>query len=332
MAVLTTNNALGVLSAGITATATSVILGSGQGANFPAITGANWFPGTLYNAGGTIEIVKVTGRSADTLTIVRGQEGTAASAFLTGDKLDLRITAAVLANKLDTDTGGTIAGALTVTGGVTANLTGNTTGTSTGTVVGTTGSFSGALTCTGGIAGTLTGNVTGNLTGNVAGNVTGNQSGGSVSATTGSFSGLLTAAGGLAVTGAITGLPAATTAVAGVAALATAANVIAGTDTTHAVTPASLTSNNAANGSVIQFPGGAYLQGGNVGPIPSNSSQAVTFPTPFANPPVAVVMCATVPGTVGGSYWTATSVTATGFVATNHENQAGIFYWMALGV
>ena len=47
-----------------------------------------------YNGTGTpIEIVKVTARSGDVFTIVRAQEGTSASSFSGGDKVELRITA-----------------------------------------------------------------------------------------------------------------------------------------------------------------------------------------------------------------------------------------------
>ena len=52
---------------------------------------------TLQGISGTpIEIVKCTARSTDTLTIVRAQEGTTASAFSSSDKVELRITAGVM--------------------------------------------------------------------------------------------------------------------------------------------------------------------------------------------------------------------------------------------
>lgn len=123
MAVLFTNNAQGVLNAGITAIATAIVLTAGGGAQFPSPTGSDFAMLTLFNAGGTYEIVKLTSRAADTLTVVRGQEGTAGFAFSAADKVDLRITAAGLANKLDKDTGGVIAGALTVNAVLTTNST-----------------------------------------------------------------------------------------------------------------------------------------------------------------------------------------------------------------
>jgi hypothetical protein len=88
------NFAAGTLAAPITSGATSITLGSGQGANFPALSGAQFFIGTLKNVGsGYLEIVKVTARSTDTLTVIRGQEGTVAAAFSTSDVFELRVTA-----------------------------------------------------------------------------------------------------------------------------------------------------------------------------------------------------------------------------------------------
>lgn len=115
MSGLLTNNAQGTLSAAITNVATSLILNAGQGALFPVLAGSDWFPATIVDASNNIEVVKVTARAADTLTIVRGQEGTTARAYAINDKVECRMTAAVFANKLDKDTGGTVAGSLVIT-------------------------------------------------------------------------------------------------------------------------------------------------------------------------------------------------------------------------
>ena len=97
MAILYTNNAATTLSASITNSATSLTVSSGTGALFPNPTSPDYFLLTLQGVSGTpIEIVKVTARSTDTMTIVRAQEGTTASAFTGGDKAELRITAAVM--------------------------------------------------------------------------------------------------------------------------------------------------------------------------------------------------------------------------------------------
>ena len=88
------NNAVGKLSAGIDDTSTSVYLTPGDGAKFPALSTGQWFPATLIKADGSFEIVRVTGRSTDTLTVVRARESTAAISFLAGDRIELRMTAA----------------------------------------------------------------------------------------------------------------------------------------------------------------------------------------------------------------------------------------------
>lgn len=94
-----TNNAASTLNAGISSGATTIVLTSGGGSLFPALSGSQYFYGTLSNATNTVlEIVKVTARTTDTLTVVRAQEGTSASAFSTGDNFQLRVTAAGMNN------------------------------------------------------------------------------------------------------------------------------------------------------------------------------------------------------------------------------------------
>lgn len=90
------NNAKGTLSAGITSGATSISLTAGNGANFPALTGSQYFYATLKDASQNLEIIKVTARATDTLTVVRAQEGTTARAYSASDVIELRPTAAGL--------------------------------------------------------------------------------------------------------------------------------------------------------------------------------------------------------------------------------------------
>jgi hypothetical protein len=98
------NNATGTLSAGIVAADTTFILTAGHGAYFPTLTGGQYFYGTLKDSGGNLEIVKVTARSTDTLTVVRAQESTTAQATNAGgDTFELRPTAAGL-NAIHTET------------------------------------------------------------------------------------------------------------------------------------------------------------------------------------------------------------------------------------
>jgi hypothetical protein len=91
-----TNNATTTLASGINNVATSLSVASGQGALFPTLGGSDYFYCTLANTSGTIEIIKVTARSTDTFTIVRAQDNTSATSWVTGDKVELRLVAASL--------------------------------------------------------------------------------------------------------------------------------------------------------------------------------------------------------------------------------------------
>jgi hypothetical protein len=116
---LFTNNASTTLASGINSSVTSLTVAGGTGALFPNPTAGQYFYTTLSNIAGTIiEIVKVTARSTDTFTIVRGQDNTAAASFIAGDKVELRVTAADLNNFSQLDSTNTFAQAQTFTNGV----------------------------------------------------------------------------------------------------------------------------------------------------------------------------------------------------------------------
>jgi hypothetical protein len=92
-----TNNATSTLAAGIASGATSLTVATGDGSKFPTLSAGDYFYCTLANVGGTIEIIKVTARSTDSFTtIVRGQDGTSAVSWSTGDKVELRLVSASL--------------------------------------------------------------------------------------------------------------------------------------------------------------------------------------------------------------------------------------------
>lgn len=94
MAIKWTNNASSTLASSISAAATTITLASSGGALFPTLGAGDYFYGTLVDSSNNIEIVKVTARSGDVLTVVRGQEGTSSYAYVGGDKFELRPTAA----------------------------------------------------------------------------------------------------------------------------------------------------------------------------------------------------------------------------------------------
>ncbi|MCK9622884.1 MAG: hypothetical protein M0R47_20405 [Methylobacter sp.] len=102
MAQLFTNNAAGLLNASIASTDLSLTLQSGQGAEFPAVGGSDFFLVTLFSLVGSVEvnheIIKVTARVGDTFTIVRGQEGTNPGNWSVGTNVQLRVTAGALSS------------------------------------------------------------------------------------------------------------------------------------------------------------------------------------------------------------------------------------------
>jgi hypothetical protein len=155
MPALFSNSASAPLASSISSSATSITVGTGQGALFPAVPAGSYFWATLTDSSGNLEIVKVTARSADIMTVVRGQDGTSGRAYAAADKFELRITAAGLSNFAQLDGAQTFTGVKTFSAGLVGNVTGN---------------------LTGNVTGNLTGNVTGNVTGNLTGSVTGNAS------------------------------------------------------------------------------------------------------------------------------------------------------------
>ena len=82
---LVTNNAVGTLASSMSDSVLTAVLNSGQGALFPNPVGDQYFYVTLVDASNNKEIVKVTARSLNTLTIVRAQDNTTARAFDAGD-------------------------------------------------------------------------------------------------------------------------------------------------------------------------------------------------------------------------------------------------------
>ena len=133
------NNAATTLASGITNTATSLTVATGTGALFPSPSGSTYFYMTLANTAGTVEIVKCTARSTDTFTIVRGQDGTLAVAWNSGDKVEQRVVAADLNNFGQLDSANTWAQAQTFSSGLSGALTGNVTGNVSGTAASITG-------------------------------------------------------------------------------------------------------------------------------------------------------------------------------------------------
>jgi len=102
VAIVFKNNASTTLSAALSSSATSITVADAT--KLPSITGDEYFFCSIDD-GSNIEIVKVTGVSSNTLTIVRAQDNTTAQTFSSGDIIEQRLTAAVLETfpQLDAD-------------------------------------------------------------------------------------------------------------------------------------------------------------------------------------------------------------------------------------
>ena len=101
MTQLFANNASSTLAIGIDTIVTSITVATATGTLFPIIDPSdpdNFFMLTLEDASSNIEVVKCTFHAAgsDTLTVTRAQENTTALAFLTDDRIELRITKGTL--------------------------------------------------------------------------------------------------------------------------------------------------------------------------------------------------------------------------------------------
>lgn len=107
MVAVASNNVKSQITGAISTSATTLTVTSGQGALFPNVSssGTDYFYATLIDALGNNEIIKCTNRSTDTLTVVRAQDGTTARSFSAGDRIEMRVVAA-LVNDLFTQASG----------------------------------------------------------------------------------------------------------------------------------------------------------------------------------------------------------------------------------
>lgn len=112
MTVKLSNNVESSLRDSINAVTTTITVASGHGARFPTLGVSEHFYATLTDAAGLLEIVKVTARSGDSLTVIRGSEGTTARNFPAGSLIEMRVTAASV---LDAATDAAVAAAGAVT-------------------------------------------------------------------------------------------------------------------------------------------------------------------------------------------------------------------------
>lgn len=96
MAFLFENKAVTYLGSSLSSIATSITLSGGEGAKFPAPTGGDLVSLVLEDRlTGEFEIVYVTNRTGDVLTVQRAREDTTAQSWPIGSSLSVRATAAV---------------------------------------------------------------------------------------------------------------------------------------------------------------------------------------------------------------------------------------------
>ena len=120
MGVILKNNAVSTITTAISASDVGLAVAAGTGTLFPTLGASDYFYATLVSAGGTYEVIKVTARVGDTMTIVRAQEGTTAQSFTSGSRIEVRVTAASIQDMLDYhDQASEIS--FTPTGGISSN-------------------------------------------------------------------------------------------------------------------------------------------------------------------------------------------------------------------
>jgi hypothetical protein len=92
MAIKLTNNASTTVPLAVTSTQTSITVATGTGLEFPILGAGDYFYATIQDVNNNFEIVKVTARTDDAMTMVRAQESTLAIPFAANSRFELRVT------------------------------------------------------------------------------------------------------------------------------------------------------------------------------------------------------------------------------------------------
>lgn len=101
MGIKLTNNASTTVPLSISSTVTSLSVATSTGAQFPVLGAGDYFYATIQDVNNHFEIVKVTARADDVMTIVRGQENTLAIPFPANSRFELRVTVENVLSKFD---------------------------------------------------------------------------------------------------------------------------------------------------------------------------------------------------------------------------------------
>jgi len=89
------NRASSLITATVVSNATAVQLETGGGLRMPVLAFGDVFRATMIDGAGASEIVTATAVVADVVTVIRGQEGTAARTFASGSRFEVRMTAGI---------------------------------------------------------------------------------------------------------------------------------------------------------------------------------------------------------------------------------------------
>jgi hypothetical protein len=117
MSQLFSNNASALTAADFEIVDTSLSLTGGFGALFPNPVAPDFAKITIEDTSGNVEILKLTARATDVLTVVRAQENTSALQFLSGSRVECRNTAQTF-DEFIQRTGGVMSGELDLNGQV----------------------------------------------------------------------------------------------------------------------------------------------------------------------------------------------------------------------
>lgn len=90
------NNVAGTMAGTIGPSDTALLLQTGQGVLFPNPGSDSYYATLVHITTGAIEIVQVTAKVGDTLTIVRGRDNTSAISFAVGSVVEMRLVAQML--------------------------------------------------------------------------------------------------------------------------------------------------------------------------------------------------------------------------------------------
>lgn len=101
MGVQLKNNASTTVPLAISSTDTSLTVTAGTGSAFPTMGAGDYFYATIQDVNNHFEIVKVTARADDVMTIVRAQEGTLAIPFPANSRFEIRVTVENMLSKFD---------------------------------------------------------------------------------------------------------------------------------------------------------------------------------------------------------------------------------------